>query len=188
MTTIRKANPLDIEGVLALQALYLVVNIPEDQKTGGFVTTPFTVSQIEDVIAADCLFVALEAEKVVAYVFTGSWDFFASWPIFPFMESRLMGKTFENQIITKANSFQYGPVCIHENQRGSGLFQKIFDFMQASMAARYPIGLTFINKINQRSFDAHTKKLPLVVIDEFEFNSNQYHGLAFLTKQKAFFT
>lgn len=30
-----------------------------------------------------------------------------------------------------------------------------------------------------RHFDAHTKKLGMTVIDEFEFNGRPYHGLAF---------
>lgn len=41
------------------------------------------------------------------------------------------------------------------------------------MNNRYPIGVTFINKINNWSFEAHTRKLNIVVIDEFEFNSNK---------------
>jgi hypothetical protein len=49
-------------------------------------------------------------------------------------------------------------------------------------APRFPIGVTFINKLNPRSLKAHTHKLNLKVIDEFEFKGNSYHGLAFLTK------
>jgi hypothetical protein len=42
--------------------------------------------------------------------------------------------------------------------------------------------VTLINKINPRSVAAHTRKLDLTIVDEFEFNGNFYYGLAFPTK------
>jgi hypothetical protein len=54
--------------------------------------------------------------------------------------------------------------------------------MRSSFAAQYPIGVTFINKANPRSLAAHTQKLNLEIIDEFEFNGNFYYGLGFWTK------
>ena len=39
--------------------------------------------------------------------------------------------------------------------------------------------MTFINRLNPHSYHAHTKKLGMTVIDEFEFNGRPYYGLAF---------
>jgi hypothetical protein len=52
-----------------------------------------------------------------------------------------------------------------------------------SFVPRFSIGVTFINKLNPRSLKAHTHKLDLEIIDEFEFKENSYYGLAFLTKR-----
>lgn len=52
------------------------------------------------------------------------------------------------------------------------------------MSKRYPILITFINKINSRSYNAHTKKLGLEVIKTFEFNNNQYYKLGYDTSKK----
>ncbi len=51
------------------------------------------------------------------------------------------------------------------------------------MSCRYPILVTFINKINPRSYAAHMHKAKLDVIQEFEFNNNHYYELACLTKR-----
>jgi hypothetical protein len=51
--------------------------------------------------------------------------------------------------------------------------------MRSGMSDRFTVGVTFINKANPRSFAAHTKKLNLEVIDEFEFNGNSFYMLAF---------
>jgi hypothetical protein len=53
--------------------------------------------------------------------------------------------------------------------------------MRSNLAARYPMGITFINQINQRSLNAHIK-LNLEIIDEFQFNDSLYYGLAFPTQ------
>ena len=51
------------------------------------------------------------------------------------------------------------------------------------MAKRFPILVTFINKINPRSYAAHTKKLGLTVIQEFEYNNNHYYELVYDTSK-----
>ncbi|MFT7053033.1 MAG: hypothetical protein ACJAU1_000584 [Psychromonas sp.] len=61
------------------------------------------------------------------------------------------------------------------------MLEEIFDFSRIEMAKRYPILVTFINKINQRSFAAHTKKLQRSVIQDFEFNHNHYYELVYDT-------
>jgi len=48
----------DIDGVLALQELYLVSNLSEEEKKFGFVTTPFTIDQLTEVIEQQGLFLA----------------------------------------------------------------------------------------------------------------------------------
>ena len=180
----RKAHLGDIPGVLALQDRYLVIHIPIELRANGFVTTPFTTQQIEDAIAIDGLFVAEDDQGIVAYVFAGSWDYFAHWPIFPFMTARFPQVFFEGKALEIATSFQYGPICIDERYRGTGLLQRIYNTMLDGMQPRFPIGVTFINKINQRSVRAHTLKLGMTIVDEFSFNQNEYLGLAFRTDRR----
>jgi hypothetical protein len=176
---IRKAKIADIESIIELQNKYLLVNINQNERAGGFVTTPFTVSQITEAIAFEGLFVAEHQRKIIAYAFAGSWQYFSQWPIFPVMEAMLPNLIFKNQKITTENTFQYGPICIDIAFRGTGLFQQLFAFMQTSMRSQFNIGVTFINKINLRSYQAHTTKLGMQVINEFTFNNNQYYYLAF---------
>jgi hypothetical protein len=177
----RVAIAADIEGMLQLQAVNLYSNLSEADRAAGFVTTPFTVAQIDQLLAQRGAFVAEDEGEIVGYAFAGSWDFFSQWPIFPYMVSRFPRFDFQDTAITDTNSFQYGPVCIDRSRRGSGIFPPLFATMRSGMADRYPIGVTFINKINPRSVAAHTRKLNLTIVDEFEFNGNSYYGLAFPT-------
>jgi hypothetical protein len=94
------------------------------------------------------------------------------------MLSRFPNLSFQEKEITSTNSFQYGPVCIAFEYRGTGLLNLIFEEMRLEFSKKYPISVTFINKVNIISEKAHTKKLGWEIIDEFEFNDNTYIGLA----------
>ena len=176
----------DIDGVLALQELYLVSNLTEEDKKGGFVTTPFTIAQLTEVIEAQNLFVTKDNGKIIAYIFTGSWTFFAQWPIFEHMITLLTDLNFLDFSFTTTNSFQYGPICIHKNYRGKGLILPFFEFMRMHMMNKYPLSLTFINKTNIPSRKAHTEKLKWNIIADFNFNNNEYYILAYDMNQKVF--
>jgi hypothetical protein len=173
-------NSHDIEGILSLQEENLYNNLNEVARKNGFVTTPFTVNQIEEIIKQNGIFVAENARNMItAYAFAGSWKYFEQWEIFNFMVSRFPTLSFQQQKITTENSFQYGPICIDKNYRGTGLLNLIFEEMRIEFYKKYPFAITFINKVNTLSTKAHIKKLDWEIIDEFKFNNNTYIGLAF---------
>jgi hypothetical protein len=169
----------DIKGILNLQEQYLVSNLSEEEKKSGFVTTPFSVTQLTQIIGQEGLFVAKDNQKIIAYIFAGSWDYFSQWPIFNRMTSLFPKLEFRNFEITTTNSFQYGPICIDKKYRGQGLINRFFEFMRAHIVKKYPLGLTFINKNNIPSQKAHIEKLAWTIIGEFEFNSNSYYILGY---------
>ena len=103
--------------------------------------------------------------------------------MFAFMAQNLEGKSFKGIEITKNNSYQYGPIAIDKRFRGTVLLFEIFDFAREHMAKRYPILVTFVNKINIRSYYAHSK-LGLEVLSQFEYNNNQYYEMVYDTKVK----
>lgn len=103
--------------------------------------------------------------QIVGYLCAGDWDFFAQWQIFRVMMERLPELEFVCRSLLVAQSFQYGPICIDRAYRGSDGFSNLFTIMRSSFAARFPVGVTFINKLNQRSFVAYTRKLDLQVVD-----------------------
>lgn len=184
MITTRIGHQNDLPGILSLQDRYLYRNMNDRERKKGFVTTPFTTAQLEDILQQNGIFIAENEDKIiVAYAFAGSWKYFEQWKIFNFMVSRFPTLSFHESPITTENSFQYGPVCIEESYRGKGLLNQLFEEMRMEFVKKYPISITFINKVNVVSEKAHTKKLGWEKIDEFEFNNNTYIGLAFDMKK-----
>jgi hypothetical protein len=169
----------DIQGVLALQELYLVSNLTEEEKKSGFVTTPFSAEQLTYVINNEGLFIAKDNQKIIAYIFAESWDFFQQYPIFDYMISLFPKLSFLDFEINSITSFQYGPICIDKKYRGKGLIKSLFEFMRIHIVKKYPLSLTFINKINIPSLKAHIEKLKWTIISDFKFNNNEYYILAY---------
>lgn len=175
----------DIENILKLHSKYQLATIAEDDKKDGFVTTGFSKEELTALIEQEQgLFIAVEDDKVLGYVMSASWQFWSKWPMFVHMIKDLPKLNYLGQTLTVDNSYQYGPVCIDKSVRGSGLLEKLFDFALESMSKRYPILVTFVNVINERSYAAHKRKLGLDVIQEFEFNNNRYYEMVFDTSKR----
>lgn len=183
MIQLQIATLEDSEAVLRLHAKYHIDTISQVDKKDGFVTTPFDEAILAELIAQNGLFIAKEGEVVLAYVMAASWQFCSRWPIFEKMIEGLPSLQYANQTLSVDNSYQYGPICIDKSLRGTAVLKDIFEFARVEMAKRYPILVTFVNQVNPRSFAAHTRKLGLDVIGEFEFNGNQYWELAYETSQ-----
>ena len=169
----------DIDGVLALQELNLVTNLTVEEKKSGFVTTPFSIKQLTYVINNEGLFIAKDNNKIIAYLFAESWDYFSQYPIFEYMISLFPKLEFQDFEVNSTSSFQYGPICIAQEYRGKGLIKSLFEFMRIHIVKKYPLSLTFINKINIPSLKAHIEKLKWTVIADFKFNNNEYYILAY---------
>lgn len=177
----------DIDKVLELHYRYQIDSIKEEDKKDGFVTTPFTKEQLTKLINEEQgIFIALKDDAVIAYVMSASWQFWSAWPMFAFMIKDLQNLQYLGQTISVDNSYQYGPVCVDKSVRGSGLLEEIFHFARKEMAKKYPILVTFINKVNERSFQAHTKKFGLEVIKEFSYNNNHYYELVYDTNKNLY--
>lgn len=180
---IKNAELSEIDEVMKLHYRYQIDSMAEEDKADGFVATPFKKEQLVDLINKENgLFVAKKDGVVVAYIMAASWSYWSIWPMFAFMIKDLPNLAYQGQRLNTENSYQYGPICIDKSVRGTGILEKLFEFAKSRMSERFPILVTFVNKANERSYQAHKRKLGLDVIQDFEFNGNNYYEMACFTK------
>ena len=171
----------DIDSILELHQKYHIDSIKKEDLVDGFVTTNFTKDELTSLIEDEKgIFIAKENNIVKAYVMSASWEFWSRWDMFSYMIKELDKVIYKGVKLSVNNSYQYGPICIDKSLRGGDVLFNIFEFAREHMAKRYPILVTFINKVNKRSFNAH-KKLGLEVVNEFMYNNNSYYELCFNT-------
>jgi len=181
----RNANLNDIYKVSQLQKKYHISTISEEDKPEGFVTTLFTEEQFKELIEKENgLAVACDGDRVAAYAMAASWHYWSSWPLFQYMINDLPNTKYRNIVLSTENSYQYGPICIDKQYRGTEVLPNLFEFSKLQMKDRYPILITFINQINGRSYRAHVDKLGLDVIKTFDFNNNHYFELGYDTGKR----
>ena len=169
----------DVDGVLKLQFKYHVDSINKEDRKDGFVTTSFTKEQLTELVEKEKgLFIALKNGEIIAYLMAASWEYWSEWPMFKFMIKDLGKLNYLGNVLSVKNSYQYGPICIDKSFRGTGLLERLFNFSRAEMSKKYPVLVTFVNKNNPRSVEAHIRKLGLTIIHEFDFNNNSYYELA----------
>lgn len=175
--TYRLATKDDLDQVHMLQNRYHVSTISDEDRPDGFVTTLFTTEQFERLIDDEAgLSIAVDGDRVVGYAMAASWKYWSEWPLFAHMIKELPNTEYLGRTLSMENSYQYGPICVDKEYRGTGVFAHLFDFSRESMHDRYPVLLTFVNQINPRSIAAH-RKLGLDLVKEFQFNNNDYYEL-----------
>jgi len=181
----RNANINDIYGVSQLQKKYHISTISEEDKRDGFVTTLFTEEQFKELIEKENgLAIACDNDKVIAYAMAASWDYWSAWPLFQYMINDLPNIQYLGYTLSTENSYQYGPICIDKQYRGTEVLPNLFEFSRLQMKDKYPVLITFINQINGRSYRAHVDKLGLEVIKTFDFNNNHYYELGYDMRKK----
>ncbi len=180
---LKSAEISEIDAILTLHAKYQIDTINEEDKADGFVTTTFTKEQMVALITKEKgLFIAKKDGEIVAYVMAASWDFWSAWPMFAFMMEGLPDLEYQGETLTVENSYQYGPVCIDKSVRGSGVLEQIFAFAKQHMAKRFPFLVTFVNTVNERSYQAHKRKLGLDVVQQFDYNGKRYYEMVCRTR------
>jgi GNAT superfamily N-acetyltransferase len=166
-------------GIRALLRANHISAIAEEDKKDGFVTTQLTEEQLETLITHEKgITVAVDQGQVVAFAMAAPWSFWKAWPMFLVMLDKLEEAYLYDTRLTEENTYQYGPICVDKAYRGKGVFEKVFYASLASMAARFPVMTTFINKINHRSYAAHVRKGHMTEVSTFDFNGNHYALMA----------
>lgn len=181
----RNAKLEDISQIISLEKKYHKATIKEEDKADGYVTTFFSEKNLKKLIEEEKgIVIACHKNRVVAYAVSASWKFWATWPVFQPMIDDLPNIEYLNTVLSVNNSYQYGPVCIDKDYRGSDVLPRLFEFSRLQMQDKFPILITYIERNNQRSFQAHSRKLGLDVVKEFEFHGNKLYVLCYDTSKE----
>ncbi|MCL1122923.1 GNAT family N-acetyltransferase [Shewanella surugensis] len=179
---IRAANSRDISQLTLLEKEYNQDELSTSAMANNMQGQSFSRDDLALLIDKEYLWVAEEQNAIVAYVIAGSWSFFERWPIYQVLLKQVKQLDLNSVTLTKNNSCQYGPIWIHPDHRGQGLFEGLVQQLKDQIANQYPYMLTFISEDNERSFAAHTQKSSMKVIDFFSFEDRDYYLLLSHTK------
>lgn len=176
----RRALVGDYPDIIALHRQNLFSNLSEQERQNGFLSIDFKDnSQLAAINEDVAVIVAVQENTVVGYVCATSQEYSQQIPLLKYMMSLYPETMFQRQPLSNYRSFSYGPVCVADAYRGTGILQGLFQALLAQIPTRYNAGVCFLAKDNPRSLRAHTQKLGMEILRDFEFKGKSYFLLGF---------
>lgn len=140
MHVIRLATLADLEGIAQL----LQENAPSQ---GGSLTGEFPTEKVAAMLsAAICTVVAVREDKLVGVLFSTDAHRLADAPPVQAMLRAWPGSP---------GAYVYGPVCVAQTERGTGLPRKLYASLRQALSGREAI--LFIREDNAASLTAHLR-------------------------------
>ncbi|NKF49923.1 hypothetical protein G3R49_04975 [Shewanella sp. WXL01] len=123
------------------------------------------------------LSVTQQRRQIVAMAVCASWQFWQCSATLTQLSGSLVNISHKQGVITPANSYFWGPVCVGEQCRGQGVFAKLYEYSAMEMATNYQFVYTYVHQDNARSLAAHINKAGFSYIKDIEFNGDTFKEL-----------
>lgn len=177
--TFRPLRDSDYPGLLALQEANLRDNLPQADRTQGFLSARFSREQFAEMNDTVAIVVADIDASVAGYLCGSTIAFNRSFALLAAMIQQYPFVEFRGRTLDRYASFVDGPVCIDRRFRGKGLLRGLYRALMARVAGRFEIGVGFIAQDNSHSLAAHVQGLGMTDAGRFDFNERAYRILAF---------
>lgn len=179
MIIFREAESQDIPTILELQKKNLLKNLEPQDQQDGFLSIEYSADQLAKLNQDLGIVIAQEDDYLAGYLIAQTLDFALKSPLIATMGKRFPDIDYRTRPLSGFRTFIYGPVCIDKESRGQGILEGLFNVMLQSLKGQFDAGVAFVSEKNPRSLYAHRDKLGMKVVDEFEFNGQQYNTLVF---------
>lgn len=148
----RQAEAADVEKIASLEQRFGQDELSARERTQGMQGQGFSAKELEPLVAAGHVWLALDATKVVGYLITGSWDKLKHSPLCQALSRQLAQNRFDLGLNWQ-QTLHYGPVWVHPDYRGKGVFDKLYGAARANISAPW---LALIAEDNEASIRAHS--------------------------------
>lgn len=164
----------ELQGILDLQLENHLHTISDNEKSDqGFVTVRHSMEQLQKMNSIAAHIIAKENEKVVGYILAMTKASKDLVPILIPMFNQFDQLSYQNQSVSSFEYLVIGQICVGKEQRGKGLFDKMYQVYKETYSSSYEFAITEIAKSNIRSLSAH-KRVGFEIIHEFEDETQEW--------------
>lgn len=158
----------DLKGILNLQWDNHLSRVSDKVRwSDGFVTVRHTLQQLQLLQSIAPHVIALEDDLVVGYILAMTKASRNLIPILIPMFDQFDQIFYKGKRISDYEYMVVGQVCVGKNQRGKGLFDRMYEIYRNEFSNHYSFAITEIALSNIRSIAAH-KRVGFEAIHEFE--------------------
>lgn len=183
----RRALEADYPAIAKLHHDNLWQHLPPDQRQDGFLSIEWTVEQIASANKDLAVVVAVDEAvdqkgnegAIAGYLGGTTVPYNLRFPLLRKMINLYPETPFQGRPLSEYQSFLYGPVCVAAPHRGTGVLNGMYRELLVQAAKQYEVGVAFVARTNGRSFRAHTHKLGMTHLRDFDFKGTPCTMLAF---------
>jgi ribosomal protein S18 acetylase RimI-like enzyme len=175
----RRFRESDLSEIIRIVQENLAWNLSESERADGFLSVDFGPDQVLRFNRSIPIVVSESGPSLTGFLMGSSLDESASIPILVKMIECYDSLRFDGRFLNEYRSYVYGPVCVDRSVRGQGVLESLFRECLAQLAGRFEIGVLFVSAENERSIEAHRRKLGMELVGEFEFDEKMFQVLAF---------
>ena len=169
----------DLPEILRIQAANLVSNLPETERSDGFLSVAFSSRQFEEMNRDIPMVVADLGTRLAGYLCSSSLEYSQSVPLLAHMAGLFPETSFRGRTLDRCRSFFYGPACVDRRHRGEGVIEGLFSALTGRIQGKFDVGVLFVSRSNPRSMQAHVRKLGMTKVRDFRFDGRDFSLLAF---------
>jgi len=181
----RRALPADYPAIVRLNSANFVANLAADDREDGFLSAVFTLTQIAAMAEDLGITVANVDGNLAGFLCAFRNDFEHGSPVVAKMIESYDRVDFEGQLLSRYNSYAYGPVCIDRAHRRKGLLRGLYEAQKQELAGQFEVGVALIARNNPHSMQAHVEGLGMTEVGEFAVNGNVFATVAFRLPARA---
>jgi len=148
----------ELKQILKLQSSNLLQNVSaEAKRSDGFVTVKHDLNLLTKMNNAARQIIAVDNDIVVGYALVMLKEFSEMIPVLSPMFEIFNKISFKRKKLGNYNYYVMGQVCISENHRGQGVFEKLYLQHKKAYSDVFDICVTEVSANNTRSMRAHEK-------------------------------
>ncbi|HTF17199.1 MAG TPA: GNAT family N-acetyltransferase [Chryseolinea sp.] len=147
-----------LQGILDLQRQNLARNLDESElRSQGFVTVLHTIEDLRKMNAFERHVIAVDDERVVAYLLAMTWASRNDIPVLVPMFDTIASIVYAGRPLVASSYIVVGQACVDKSYRGQGVFDEIYRHYARCFRDKYPYVITEIDTANTRSIRAHRR-------------------------------
>jgi ribosomal protein S18 acetylase RimI-like enzyme len=167
----------ELKQILKLQSSNLMQNVSvEAKRSDGFVTVKHDLDLLTKMNYAAGQIVAVDNDIVVGYALVMLKEFREMIPVLSPMFEMFNKLSFKRKRLSDYSFYVMGQICISENYRGKGIFEKLYLLHKKAYSHMFDICVTEVSSKNTRSMRAH-QKIGFQTIYSFEDMTDNWHIL-----------
>ncbi len=152
------SNKEELQQILDLQQMYLSgENDTTIEKEQGFVTVKHSLDVLQQMHALSPSIIVKDGDAVIAYALVMTKECRQFIPVLMPMFETFNHIQYKDRPLASYSFYVMGQVCVHENYRGKGVFEMLYQQHKKLLSTKYDFVVTEIATRNTRSIRAHEK-------------------------------